>query len=83
MQLFCRYPFDPRDGEPANNRSIVQRIIAGKMLLTEAGLAKGTLLNYVAMLHAKDIHFNYKELLVDTRRASVGNFPLIKIAYLD
>lgn len=29
LQLFCRYPFDPRDGEPANNRSIVQRIIAG------------------------------------------------------
>lgn len=32
LQLFCRYPFDPRDGEPANNRSIVQRIIAGAQL---------------------------------------------------
>jgi len=34
VQLFCRYPFDPREGEPANNRSVVQRIIAGAFPLT-------------------------------------------------
>ena len=38
MQLFCRYPFDPREGEPANNRSIVQRIIAGIRLSKRANL---------------------------------------------
>lgn len=35
VQLFCRYPFDPRDGEPATNKSIVQRIFAGKRTFTK------------------------------------------------
>lgn len=33
LQHFCRYPFDPRDGEPVDNRSIVQKIIAGQTSL--------------------------------------------------
>ena len=32
LQLFCRYPFDAREGEATDNRSIVQRIIAGDPL---------------------------------------------------